>query len=236
MESRLGLTQVSVFSAGTLLGFILGVNLPIEVCWQKHCFHPVKTWMWHFKNPPRKTLWVLILPSLWSIFCRYQKTILKKHLTRSWSHRTPRFIMACLVTQLNIQRTISSPHFHHRKVVWLKCVFSVLRDCKETWWVWTWQLGSTSQNCSHPVKARICHSQIHLRKSFQCLNKHFHYHQFWSLVHDFSEETLCMDLFTRTSSHRTPRFIEYSSAMPLMTHRSARSHYFLRGNVLVSSE
>ena len=68
-------------------------------------------------------------------------------------------------------------------------------------------------------------------KSFQGLNKSFHYHQFLSLALDFSEETFYMDLLTRTSSHGTPRFIEYSRAMSLMTQRSTRSHHFLRGNV-----
>lgn len=127
LHGKVGFTQVSVFSAGTLLGFILGVNLPIEVCWQKHCLNTVKTWMWCFKNPPRKTLWVLILPSLWSIFCRYQKTILKKHLTRSWSHRTPRFIMACLVMQLNTQNNQFTP-FPSSK----GCLTRVYFQCWET--------------------------------------------------------------------------------------------------------
>ena len=68
-------------------------------------------------------------------------------------------------------------------------------------------------------------------KSFQGLNKSFHYHQFLSLALDFSEETFYMDLLTRTSSHGTPRFIEYSRAMSLMTQRSTSSHHFLRGKV-----
>ena len=119
------------------------------------------------RNTKKNTLRADSPFTLVDFFCHYQETILKKRLTRSSSHRTPRFIMACLVMQLHTHRTISSPHFPHQKVVWLKCVFSVLRDCKETWWVWTWHLGSTSQNCSHPVKARMCHSQIHLRKAFR---------------------------------------------------------------------
>ena len=83
----------------------------------------------------------------------------------------------------------------------------------------------------HPVKARMCLSQTHLWKHFGCLRKHFHYHQFWSLAHDISEETLYLDILTRTCSHGTPRFITHSTARPLMTQRSASSHHFLHGKI-----
>lgn len=82
-------------------------------------------------------------------FWCHQVTILKKHLdhlTRSFSHSTPRFMMRCMVTQINTQRNTSSPHFYRWKFVWLKGVFPVLRHCKETCWMWTWQLGFASKN------------------------------------------------------------------------------------------
>ena len=66
--------------------------------------------------------------------------------------------------------------------------------------------------CSHPLRTRMCHSHTHLGKHFGCLRKAFsvlillHYCQFWSPAHEFSEETLCLNLLTRSSVHRTPWF------------------------------
>lgn len=63
-----GLTQVCIFNSGILQGIILDVNLPIGVCYQNHFSNTVKAWIWHSQNPLRKTHWVLILPSLQSVF------------------------------------------------------------------------------------------------------------------------------------------------------------------------
>ena len=87
---------------------------------------------------------------------------------------------------------------------------------------------------------RMCHSQTHLEKQFGCLGKHFgcwfslHYRQFLSPAWDFSKETLCLDLLTRSSAHR---FRMCSRARPLTTQRSTSWHHFLHGNVqFVQSE
>ena len=75
--------------------------------------------------------------------------------------------------------------------------------------------------CSHPLRIRMCHSQTHLSKHFGCLRKAFsvlillHYCQFWSPAHEFSEETLCLYLLTRSSAHRTPRFTMHCRLTPL---------------------
>ena len=38
---RFSLSKVCIFKAETLLGSMMGVNLPFEFCWPKHCSHPV---------------------------------------------------------------------------------------------------------------------------------------------------------------------------------------------------
>ena len=76
--------------------------------------------------------------------------------------------------------------------------------------------------CSHLLRTRMCHSHTHLGKHFGCLRKAFsvlillHYCQFWSPAHEFSEETLCLDLLTRSSVHRTPWFTMRCRLTPLM--------------------
>ena len=77
-------------------------------------------------------------------------------LTRNSSHRTSRFIMPCLVTQLSTEKKTSSPHFCRRKVLLLKWVLSVLRHCKETCRVWSWQLGSAWKNSDFILWKQEC--------------------------------------------------------------------------------
>ena len=151
------------------------------------------------------------------------------HLTRGSSHTTLRF--TCLVWLHNSILKQFTP-LPSSKGCWTQvgtfsaetlqgnmlCVILAIGLCLEKLWF-------------HPVKARMCLSQTHLRKHFGCLRKHFHYHQFWSLAHDISEETLYLDILTRTCSHGTPRFITHSTARPLMTQRSASSHHFLHGKI-----
>lgn len=88
--------------------------------------------------------------------------------------------------------------------------------------------------CSHPLRTRMCHSQTHLGKHFGCLRKAFsvlillHYCQFWSPAHEFSEETLCLYLLTRSSVHW---FTMHCRLTPLTKQRPTSSHLLLRGNV-----
>lgn len=135
-------------------------------------------------------------------------------LTRSSSHRTSRFIMPCLVTQLNTERKTCSSHCCHWKVVWLKWVLSVLRHCKEAYWVWSWQLGSALKNSDFILWKHEC---VILKptweKNLGVWEKHLgclfflHYRKLWFPAPDFSEGTLILDLLTRISAHRTPWLI-----------------------------
>lgn len=92
-------------------------------------------------------------------------------LTRSSSHRTSRFIMPCLVTQLNTERKTCSSHCCHWKVVWLKWVLSVLRLQGSMLGVILAIGLCFAKLWFHPVKAWMCHSETHLGKKFGSLRK-----------------------------------------------------------------
>ena len=116
--------------------------------------------MWHSQNPPRKHFgcWFSLHSNRFLVpSSNYsEETQCLDHLTRSFSHRTPRFMKPCMVMQINTQRNTSSPHFYRWKFVWLKGVLPVLRHGKETCWVWTWKLGSASKNSALVLWKQEC--------------------------------------------------------------------------------
>ena len=88
-------------------------------------------------------------------------SFLRAHLLEHW-------VSWCLVWLCSSTENNQFTPLAVSKGYWLKCVISVLRHCKETCYIWTWDLGSSSKSCSHPMKASICLSQTHLGKHFGC--------------------------------------------------------------------
>lgn len=65
LEECISLSCTCSFSAGTLPGNTLGINLPIQA---RPTFSAYKSKNISLSHPPRKTPWLLILSSLQSIF------------------------------------------------------------------------------------------------------------------------------------------------------------------------
>ena len=99
-----------------------------------------------FSKPTEENILGADSPFIPVNFYHYQVIILKKHHT--WitllGVRLIQRLGSHALFGYTTQHSNSSPHFHQLKVVWLKWVLSVLRHCKETCWVWNWQLGSAS--------------------------------------------------------------------------------------------
>ena len=152
--------------------------------------HCREVWTYHLSSAGKNTaltLWKLDCSALQSIqentlgadsvfttvnFCHQQVAFLKNHCAWISFLRAPlleHWVSWCLVWLCS---STDNKHFTTLAVskgYWLKCVISVLRHCKETCCVWTWDLGSASKPCSHPMKARMCLSQTYLGKHFGCL-------------------------------------------------------------------
>ena len=138
------------------------------ICLQKH-FSPRKSQNVSLSNPPKKTRWVLILYSLVSSWHK-QVTFLKETLcldllTMSSSNKVPRFIMHCMGMPLTTQRTTSSHNFLYGKVQFFSSGYiqcqTMLGENLLIWVRWPKQY-------SHPLNAKMFHSQIHPRKHYGC--------------------------------------------------------------------
>lgn len=133
-------------------------------------------------------------------------------LTRSSSHRTPRFIIHC----------IGMP-FHHtgnsqctqlpswKGSVCPKFVFSVLGHSREICWAGTYQLGSVSKNTVLPLWKWECFTLRSTRKTFCVLILS----SLWSILAPAKWlfwRKPCLDLLTKNLFNRTLRFIKHYRA------------------------
>lgn len=154
-------------------------------------------------------------------------------LLKSSSPRTPRLIMPCMLCHSTHSKpppwwwwTVGEwsapplpppPLPSWNVLVWPKCAFSVLGYCRELLSMWTYQLGSAIKITSQILwKLEYDILKTHWGKHTGCWFSH-HSSQFLSLSSNYSEETPCLDHLTRSSSHRTSRFIMPCLFMQLNT-------------------
>ena len=146
--------------------------------------------------------------------------------------------MLCLVTQLNTERKTSSSHFCRQKVVWLKWVLSVLRHCKETCWVWNWQWGSASLNCTPACESKNVSFSNPLRKTIWVFEKNILGADSLFTTVNFSGQ--CMPFLKKhctwisllgalSIEHLGSQYVV--GLTPLTKQRPTSSHQLLRGNI-----
>ena len=136
------------------------------------------------------------------------------HLTRSFSHRTPRFMKPCMVMQINTQRNTSSPHFYRWKFdsrVYFQCWDMAKKHagCEPGNW------GLLAKTLLSSCESKNVSFSSPPGKTLWVFEKthgywiSLHYCQYWLPALDFTDETLCFDLLTTSSAHRTYRFIMF---------------------------
>lgn len=118
---------------------------------------------------------------------------------RSSSHRTPTFIMCLFLCQAHTENSQFNCFLVEMSSLSQVCIFKVgtLHGSRNLPSEFCWQ-----EHCSHPVKARLFHSLIHIGKQFGCWF-YLGYSQFLSPASGFSEESLCLDPLPKSSSPRT---------------------------------
>lgn len=233
------LSQVCIFSAGTQQGNMLGRNLPTGLCEQKHCSPSLKVRMFHSQIHQEN---ILGADSIFTTvnFCHQQVAFLKNHCAWISFLRAPlleHWVSWCLVWLCSSTDNKQFTTLAVSKGYWLKCVISVLRHCKETCCVWTWDLGSASKPCSHPMKARMCLSQTYLGKHFGCLENILGADSLFTAINFgssswLSEETLCLDLLTVISWPRETKVQNALYGYGRTTQRTTSLHHFLHGKLL----
>ena len=111
-----------------------------------------------------------------------------------------------------------------RFVLYQLCISSAVRHKRNILGV-TRPFTFSGQNLfSHPLKARVFHSQTHLGKQLGCM---FSLGNWFSTVHTRKEatllkETMCFNIHARSSCHRTPKFLWFMF-MPRTTQREISS-------------
>lgn len=192
-------------------------------------------------NQAGKTLWCLFSVhyiSSWSKQVSFLNETLSLDLLKSSSPRTPRLIIPCMLCH----STHSEPPLwwwwtagewstpplpppplpSWNVLVWPKCAFSVLGYCRELLSMWTYQLGSAIKITSQILWKLEYILKTHWGKHTGCWFSH-HSSRFLSLSSNYSEETPCLDHLTRSSFHRTSRFIMPCLFMQLNTFRKTTS-------------